>query len=770
MIRSAFLSKFSWRSWSQGSSWSRRTVLKHAFYSTDRLELLKFNPLPPKPTERTSLYTGPLRWPATDTFYQQFQTRRLVPKFSTEEISGLVAPAAVDPGDVVEVLTRDGKIQAFGMVTFSVDDTGQFDLISTDGKVVQGCVHDVSFALRGYFPRLPAGRYDLMETRAKLIRMIQQANQRMQSVLSLLSVVHSEYAVEGQPRALDFMFICRHLDKLLRPGMPAYNKQEPIADRLSVYLALAYHSLLFVRLRNSSFVAVASKTAASVNKVMYGLTRTELEHGVSELMQSQKVHNTDSVAGMLQDFLQHWILWNDPRLVRAVEAVLEECVGNSRTVDSPRALSSIVNQLHNKFDLFPWVSRRPSTETIRPELVSPSPSPSPPSPPPLSSSSPPSPPSGSPVNTATVGNVPPKAKSQHSHLFTTNLVQGSVFLNRSLTANFDSEHSLLNIFIPRVSRVPSTLSAKSIINVKARSAWLNATYYPLIAEAEAAKYVFMPGVESSAVRLQVRVDRRTLKFDEKSIIVSLTETVPITLGNMAQFSELHRVLSHVEPLISDHELQLPEETLPSAPHHSSMQMMSLHAQAAAGRIAGIFFKHKQIEAPFLVSNHGREVVSNAAGYHDRMGCDAYVPIARPLDSSLALLAQKKILGTSVPTLYYSGRKRPPLEAKLSETLLPGLDLVAHFEERDRYQRALKSLEAELQESPIFHIFRCVLLQSGRSRQSSEAQIIRAYCHDLDLDVDVVLPAHSEPVFAGDQVICTEILELDPLFGVFVVSL
>lgn len=133
-------------------------------------------------------------------------------------------------------------------------------------------------------------------------------------------------------------------------------------------------------------------------------------------------------------------------------------------------------------------------------------------------------------------------------------------------------------------------------------------------------------------------------------------------------------------------------------------------------------------------------------------------VGRPFDSSLALLTQRQLLKPRSLTA------QEPLDSHVERSILPNWWLADLFEERFSRYEVLSGLQEELKVSSAFHIFRCIILQPA-----TYPGLARAWCRDIDLEVEVSVLPHTR-LFEGDQIICNEMLELDPVQGLIVLSM
>lgn len=634
----------------------------------------------------------------------------------------------------MEILSRDGTIRGFGLVTFSLV-SGLFDFIDISGQLYKGHVKDVSFAIRGNFPEKPSKSYQPNTVIPHLYYLLNEALGRVSRLVPILTVVHAQLALPDRPRAIDYEDICKRVARIDMGSRPASDASQ----RLAIYVSMAYHSLYFVRTQRSPFVMVSLKTISAVNKVMNALTRVELEHGCAQLVKGKQ----GGVAKILKDFIDHWALWNDTRIARAAQVILEMCEGNVRKLDSPRAMSSALSRLPN-INLFPWLSSSSSGRQTEAK------------------------------DTQNINRVMQtkdgEPKMPTSGLFTTDGLSEVTLLTNSVAARFDESTNRLHLSVSLVKDIPSVLGSMSEIGIRCRSTVINECYQSLLNKEVIESQSFQLNRKSLALQFSVEQssDRRT--WDFTSIRINIGEIMPSTV----QVSpSLERALNTFEPVISDHELDLPSKEFVSrymSKGENDLSLKSLLAQSALGQIAGFYMKSKGIEAPFLRTIHGYECFSDHAGRHDRLNVDSYVPISRPFDSSISLLAQRQLLSKPISRLKYDGRPRPTLSAKINERLVPQLKLLNVLERRSSIAMALQRLQSQLEASATFHIFRCILLESSGSDVFSQGRLLSAFCLDLGIEIELFIPPHTEQVFAGDQVIGTEILELDPLQALFIVSI
>lgn len=699
---------------------------------TSTSDFLKFSPLPQKPNVRTELYIGPKKWPPTDSFYRPFKGHKK-DCLDTRSTEGIVAPLSVNPGDIVELLSRDGTVQGFGLVTFSLVG-GMFDYIDVSGERFKGHVDEVSFAIRGNLPEKSPRFYELRKVVPHLRYLLNEAASQAPALVPILTVVHAQLALSDRPRAVDYEDICRRAARINLSARPAHDA----GQRLAIYLAMAYHSLYFVRTHRTPFALVSAKAISSVNKVMNALTRVELEHGCSQLVQGKQ----GGIAKTLKDFMDHWALWNDTRIARAAQAILEICEGSIRKIDSSRAMSSALSRLPG-INLFPWISSAGGTSAE---------------------------PNYSQNAQKLMRSIKSEPNALNFALFTTNSQSEVTLLTNSVAARFDESTNRLQLSVPLVRDIPSVLGSMSEIGIRSRSTVLNQTYQGLLSMDLKEKCSFQLYKKTPALRFSIEQTSDGCTWDFSSIRFEVGETIPSTV----QISpSLERALSTFEPTISDHELELPPDKLfprSKVKTGSNLSLSSLLAQSALGHIAGVYMKSKGIEAPYLRTVNGLESLSDCAGRHERLNVNAYVPISRPFDSSLSLLAQRQLLTKPISRFLYGGHPRPTLGIKIAERLLPQLKLLTELERRSSVAQTLQRLQSQLEASATFHIFRCVLLESSGQDRSPQGKLLNAFCLDLGIKIELFVPPHTEKVFAGDQVIGTEILELDPLQALFIVSI
>lgn len=701
-------------------------------------------------------------------------------------IKGVASPTSVDPGDLVEVLSREGTVQGFGVVTFCTA-AERFDYISANGELLQAKLDNVFFAIRGVYPSLPSKQYDVPLITAQLNEIIARSCNGVKDLLPLLTVVHSQLCVQDRPRAVSFEYVYERVKKLktvtnFSPKSSAVHSINPAnqlqrgVSRLSLYLAMTYHALTFVRMPGTPFAVVSSQTMDIVNKVMTSLTQVELEHGASQLAHGNIQNST--LANTLRGFLDHYVLWNDERLVPAAKAILETCDGGVRRLDSVRGFSSVFSKLDG-LSLFPWLIKelQPKDSKIDSQRRNGSPS--------SSSSS---------AKKLTANLI---RKSNVSQLFTCNSVEQCTMFDKQTAASFDPRSSTLSTFIPLVKGLDSPLKLTSSIGVAARTAKLLSRSMSMLPESVTRKFEYSLRVPRQSLRLTVKLDPlvNSLDFDTANIDVCMA--MPIVDSVHRVDKALENALMSVDPLISVYEIQIPAncsdeidngaviETAERAknkprvirranedeeiPQTSPVEVT--HIQSIAGRIAGKFMAARNLEAPYVVTTKaGLERFSSEAGLHSRIREHAYVPISRPFDSSIALLVQKLLLDSTVPKRLYNGTERPPLSSKMRQALIPQLNLISSLENRDSLYWTLLNLQEQLRDSLTFHIFRCTILEDSEPQGHPEGQLVKAYCYDLDIEVEVFVSAHTEKLFYGDQVIGTEILELDPLLGLFIVSM
>lgn len=689
----------------------------------------------------------------------------------------------MDPGDLVEVLSREGIVQGFGVVTFCTA-AERFDYISVNGELLQAKVDNVSFVIRGVYPSLPSKQYDIPLIAAQLKEIVSKSCTGVKKVLPLLTVVHSQLCVTDRPRAVSFEYVHERV-KLLKT-MTKLNSESRMPhstnpavklnrgiSRLTLYLAMAYHALTFVRMPGTPFAVVSSQAMDIVNKVMTSLTQVELEHGASQLMHGD-IQNS-SLANTLRGFLDHYVLWNDERLVSAAKAILETCDGGRRPLDSARGFSSVLSKLEG-VSLFPWLIKelQPKENKLEPQRK----------------------PGFHAKNTK------PSAalirKSNTSQLFTSNSVEQCTMFDKQTAASFDPRSSILSIFIPLVKGLDSPLKLTSPVGVAARTAKLLSRKISMIPEDMAKKFEYSLRVPRQSLRLSVKFDPLVDSLELDTANIDVCMAMPTVDAAHQVDKTLEKALMASDPLISVYEMQIPDEQPDSldsenvietdvdknksrsavqkiaegeddSPYSPSVEIT--HIQSIAGRIAGRFMAARNLEAPYVVTTKaGLERFSSEAGPHGRIGEHAYVPISRPFDSSIALLVQKLLLDSTVPKRLYSGAERPPLSSKMRQALIPQLNFISSLESRDLLYWTLLNLQDQLRDSLTFHIFRCTVLEDSEPQGHPEGQIVKAYCYDLDVEVEVFVSAHTEKLFYGDQIIGTEILELDPLLGLFIVSM
>jgi hypothetical protein len=172
---------------------------------------------------------------------------------------------------------------------------------------------------------------------------------------------------------------------------------------------------------------------------------------------------------------------------------------------------------------------------------------------------------------------------------------------------------------------------------------------------------------------------------------------------------------------------------------------------------------------------GPEEISNMPMPHVGLGLhDGFVDIAHPFDDMGSLAAQwplchyleankerhEDISRLKLRKLQDDGSWNVYIENNIQ----PQREFIDIFVKKLNTYKALRRLEEELRQSRSYYIFRCRITEETRF-----PDIGKAFCHDLGLTVNVaLLPGTS--VHIGDTLICTEIVELDPVDGLLVLGM
>jgi hypothetical protein len=164
---------------------------------------------------------------------------------------------------------------------------------------------------------------------------------------------------------------------------------------------------------------------------------------------------------------------------------------------------------------------------------------------------------------------------------------------------------------------------------------------------------------------------------------------------------------------------------------------------------------------------GPEEISAYGSQHAGLGLeDGYVPIGRPLDD-IACATSQYLAARQLGSRRDSSR---PKGAPINVVEFFDREIVPRRELVDLYRRkldrlfALDALKTRLDSTSGYLIFRCAIIDECRF-----PELARAWCEDLGVAVDVrILP--DTVVQVGDTIVCTEILQLEPLQGLIVLGM
>ncbi|ANB15329.1 hypothetical protein AWJ20_2956 [Sugiyamaella lignohabitans] len=204
------------------------------------------------------------------------------------------------------------------------------------------------------------------------------------------------------------------------------------------------------------------------------------------------------------------------------------------------------------------------------------------------------------------------------------------------------------------------------------------------------------------------------------------------------------------------------------------QTGEMHRYCKERRSKGSISTSDRILAESFLTN---ERISKFPGPYAGLGiADAYVHIGSPFEDTLSLYSQwvlrehlqrKNMVTNNDDEAVLNRnllRNKEISSAYMESQIYAQRDLVTYFYEKLKRYNALRRLEDELRVSNNYYIFRCEIVEDA---QFPDMAI--AYCHDLNLLVDVVLYPDSS-VSSGDTVLCTEIIELTPVDGLLVLGL
>lgn len=239
----------------------------------------------------------------------------------------------------------------------------------------------------------------------------------------------------------------------------------------------------------------------------------------------------------------------------------------------------------------------------------------------------------------------------------------------------------------------------------------------------------------SAVAVRIPTDRN-YQWNENNVEIGLVSCSTRSAkpfyfdkNSDAEFQEDHeRSLRAIESFLAT-----APETIPAYELLGGTEAV-VRANLIAGQLARAYAKKRRLEIP------------GKGG------------VGRPFDNSLALITQRQLLKPRSLTA------QEPLESHIRRSILPNWWLADLVEERLARYEVLSGLQEELRSSSAFHMFRCVILQPA-----NYPGLATAWCRDIDLQVEVSVLPHTR-LYEGDQIICTEILELDPIQGLIVLNM
>lgn len=206
----------------------------------------------------------------------------------------------------------------------------------------------------------------------------------------------------------------------------------------------------------------------------------------------------------------------------------------------------------------------------------------------------------------------------------------------------------------------------------------------------------------------------------------------------------------------------------------------------AGKICAIIGNRHQLPLPYRTA-HGTNAVSDSLPPQEvsELGLpDGYVDISSPFDNVVSIVAQSTLRWFSDMRYLHQGGKESDVEVsvildkiyqqeswassskrKLDFRLIEAQSsLIDYYGDRlNRYER-LNTLRRELHEYGGVYVFRCTVLEDGE-----HPNITRAYCHELEMTVDIKL-SPATFVTEGDRVVCNEIIVFSPVEGLLVLGL
>uniref|UniRef100_A0A060T4R7 ARAD1C43362p n=1 Tax=Blastobotrys adeninivorans TaxID=409370 RepID=A0A060T4R7_BLAAD len=206
----------------------------------------------------------------------------------------------------------------------------------------------------------------------------------------------------------------------------------------------------------------------------------------------------------------------------------------------------------------------------------------------------------------------------------------------------------------------------------------------------------------------------------------------------------------------------------------------------AGKMCALIGNRHQLHLPFRTP-HGANVVSGTLPPQEvsELGLpDGYVDVGSPFDNVVSIVAQSTLRWFSDMRHLHQGGKQTDVEVSIIldkiyrqeswansskremdfRLIEAQTSLIDYYDDRlKRYER-LNTLGQELHEYGGVYVFRCTILEDGE-----HPNITRAYCHELEMTVEIKL-SPATFVTQGDRVVCNEIIVFSPVDGLLVLGL
>lgn len=709
---------------------------------------LKFNPLP-LVAKAGSVYAGRPLLAVDGEYYRKREGEQPTtePRWQLgASVRGEIAPPQVNMGDLVEVTSREGAVQ-FGVVTWSPVGS-YFDMINADGQNASVAYRDVTFALKDAVDKR---EYDPQDVTACLRAFVGESVASVPLLLPYLRVAYAQLCLPGRARAVDISEMCRRSAN----AMAWYRRPPKPQFILATYLSAAYYDLNFVRFDRGDFLAIPPNTADAIAKIMNRLTPLEFNVAIRALLAARagdRSQLSNTIVSKVLTFLVHYATYGDVRLSQAVRVLLEALYPKQNTewYTDPASVHHFLHDIGSGGELFERILGVGDDGLPAPEVK------------PLE--------------------IKPKP-----------VVPVAFAFAEDIAASIDESNPgkwVLQLHVPALD-AESVLKRTSTLGVRTRTVTMGTKLQPLFGPNAKG---FLAGDETPVLTFSSPISpwakvwkKEEVRATTQIIHAATLETSPRHRRALTAIlgAQRARRIEHVIRCASSAgaaDVRVNDRPDFEAPldfgEDNGDKALAAEARLLAGEWAAAWAETNNADVPYvskpLTEQHlQQEKVCEKPEPHDQLGLSAYVPVGHVFDFALPVLAQRQVLGKLG---FLDMRERPqaagPLTALFhscdsaaaayNELVAPNARLAAAVETRCKRYATLQALEHELQRSDSYCLFRCRILEPARGG------FARAACADVEVDVEVLLADNTE-VAPGDTVVCTEIVELNPVQGTLVVA-